>query len=213
MFKQNKWKLVVSSLAILLPILAGVCFWNKLPDQVPMHWNAQGEVDGYGSRAMLVFGMPAVMLAVHWVAVFITALDPKNRDQSQKVMGLTLWIVPIVSLFLSAIMYPMAMGHALPITKLTMSWIGLLFVVLGNYMPKCKQNSTIGIRVPWTLDNEENWNATHRFAGRMWVGGGLLILACMLLPSSVFMGAVIALSLVLTVSTIVYSYVYYCRHK
>lgn len=213
MLKQYKGKLVVSSLLILLPMLVGVCIWNKLPDPMPYHWNAAGDVDGYTSRAVAVFALPLFCLAMQWLCVFVTACDPKNRGQNVKVTGLVLWLIPLICAVVSAMMYTTALGYALSVTNLMMGFFGIIFVLVGNYMPKCKQNHTIGIKIPWTLNDEENWNATHRLAGRVWVIGGVLMLLCTLLPTAVLMWVFLALTLCMVLIPFVYSYVYACRHK
>lgn len=213
MMKQHKGKLIVSSLLILLPMLVGVCFWNELPDPMPIHWNAAGEVDGYTSRAMAVFALPLFCLALQWLCVLVTARDPKNQGQSPKVMGLVLWLVPLICAIASALTYTTALGYAVSVTNLAMGMFGFIFILLGNYMPKCKQNHTVGIKIPWTLNDEENWNATHRLTGRVWVIGGVLMLLCTLLPTAVLAWAFLALTLCMVLIPLVYSYAYYRRHK
>ncbi len=213
MLKQNKWTLVLTSLLILLPAGLGVCFWDKLPLYMPIHWNVNGEVDGYASRAVAVFAMPLISLALHWLCVFVTLLDPKNRGQNRTVKGLVLWLLPVVCWFVSVLVYTMALGHPVPVTQVTLGWMGVLFIVLGNYLPKCKQNHTIGIKIAWTLNNEENWNATHRFSGRVWMIGGVLMLLGAFLPLAAYLWLVLATALLLVLAPVVYSYVYYRRHE
>ena len=213
MMKQNKWKLLISSAVILLPMLAGVILWNKLPAKVPTHWGFDGTVDGWGSKAFAVFGLPLILLATHWICVFVTSLDPKNKGQSQKVFGLILWICPLVSLFVGVSVYAGALGVALNVGALAMWAMALMFIVIGNYLPKCKQNYTVGIKVPWTLESEENWNATHRFGGKVWVMGGALIALCAFLPRVILFPVFLVLLTVLVFLPILYSYLYYRKHR
>ena len=213
MIKNNKWKLLISSVVILLPMVAGLVLWNKLPAKVPTHWGFDGTVDGWSSKAFAVFALPLILLAVHWVCVFVTSLDPKNKGQSGKVLGLILWICPMVSLFAGVSVYAAALGVELNVGALAMVAMGLLFVVIGNYLPKCKQNYTIGIKVPWTLDSEENWVATHRFGGRIWVVGGVLIVLCAFLPKAILFPIFLVLLTVMAFLPILYSYLYYRRHQ
>ena len=93
-----------------------------------------------------------------------------------------LWICPVVSLLAGFMSFSSALGMGLRIEKLVLIFLGILFIVIGNYLPKCKQNYTIGIRVMWALEDEENWTATHRFASRLWVGCGVVILLLAFLP-------------------------------
>ena len=140
-------------------------------------------------------------------------MDPKNKMQNKKVFGMVLWICPILSFFTSGIIYADAFGIAFNMETLVLLLIGLLFIIIGNYMPKCKQNYTIGIKVTWALANEEYWNATHRFGGKVWVIGGFLLMACAFLPEAVISWASILILPVIALLPVVYSYVYYRKQQ
>ena len=208
MIKNNLKILIITSIIILLPILAGVALWNQLPESVPIHWNAAGEVDGWASRAVAVFGLPAFLLAIHWVGVVATFSDPKKQNHSQKILALVFWLVPVLSLVLMAVTYFSAMGQDVRIEIIVYMMLGLLFVFVGNYLPKCKQNYTIGIKIPWTLHSEENWNRTHRLAGYVWVGCGF---AMMIAGIFGLAWVVLAAALVMVFVPVIYSFV--LNHK
>ena len=176
MIKKNLKILIITSIIILLPMVAGLVLWNRLPEQVPFHWNAEGEVDGWASRPVAVFVPSAMMLALQWLCVVVTSADPKKQNHPEKVKVLVFWLIPIITVFISALMYVSALGVSVRVETLMPILLGLVFVAIGNYMPKCKQNYTIGIKIPWTLASEENWNRTHRLAGWVWVGGGVVML-------------------------------------
>jgi uncharacterized membrane protein len=204
MIKKNLKTLIITSVAILLPILAGIILWDKLPDQIPTHWNAQGEIDGWSSKTFAILGLPLIMLAIQWLAVIVTCSDPKRNNHSEKILNFVFWIVPVLCILLSALMYSVAMGKDIPLEAITPALLGLLFIVIGNYMPKCKQNYTIGIKIPWTLNSEENWNKTHRFAGWLWVIGGIFIIATSLF--SLIWISLLAIS-IMALIPIIYSYI------
>lgn len=206
MIKKHKWKLLVSSLVILLPILFGLIFWDELPDTMVTHWGADGAADGRGSKAMAVFLVPCIMLAAHWFCIAICMLDPRNKDQSDKMLNLMIWILPVTSLLVEGMSYGIAMGTELDMITLMIAMFGVMFVIMGNYMPKCKQNSTIGIKLSWTLNNEENWNLTHRLAGKVWVVGGLLILATLFFPTDIKFILLMVIVTVMVAIPTVYSY-------
>ena len=176
MIKKNLKVLIITSVILLLPILAGLLLWNQLPEQMPTHWNAAGEVDGWSSKPFAVFCLPLIMLAAQWLCMLGTAADPKKNNHPEKVLHLVLWIIPILSVVLHAVTYAVALGHSVRMEVVMPVLVGLIFTIIGNYMPKCKQNYTIGIKIPWTLNNEENWNKTHRFAGFLWTICGLAII-------------------------------------
>lgn len=208
MIKKNLKLLILTSVVILLPILAGVCLWNRLPQQVPNHWNMSGEVDGWSSRGFAVFGMPLIMLAVQWITVLATMADPKKQNHSEKILQLIFWIIPVLNLLISVATYTSAMGGSVRMEVLSTVFIGALFVVLGNYLPKCKQNYTVGIKIPWTLSSEENWNRTHRLAGWVWVAGGVGIMIAGFLG---IFWLLIGVMLVMTLVPCIYSYVLYSK--
>ena len=210
MMKQHKGKLIVSSVVTLLPTLVGLIFWNRLPNQMPTHWGLDGSVDGWSGKAFAVIGLPLILLAVHWLCVWGTSLDSGNRGQNRKVSGLVLWIIPVLSWFTSGIMYAAALNLEVDFVRVTLLLMGAMFVVIGNYLPKCKQNHTIGIRIPWTLNDEENWNATHRVGGRIWVAGGAALLAGSVLPEKFAVALMIVLMPILAAAPILYSW---CYHK
>jgi uncharacterized membrane protein len=109
--------------------------------------------------------------------------------------------------------YCNAMGVELDVLKIGFLVIGVLFLILGNYLPKCKHNYTIGIKIPWTLASEENWNATHRFAGKVWVAGSILLLICAFLPVAGTIWIAFCIMLVLVVLPTLYSYLYSRKHN
>jgi len=213
MLKNNRRTQLLSSVIILLPVLAGLLLWNRLPQEVPTHFGPDGQADGWSSRGFAVFGLPAFLLAVHWVCLFFTAKDPKNQGQNPKLFTLVLWICPVVSLFVAFVSYTAALGVNVNVSLVAMLLVGVCFIAVGNYMPKCKQNHTIGIKIPWTLNDEDNWNATHRFAGKVWVIGGLLAILCAFLPPLIIVWAFLPLLFALVLIPTLYSYNYYKKHK
>ena len=171
--KNKKYWLVTSAIT-LVPILLGLLLWNRLPDQLPTHFGVDGAADGWSGKGFAVFGIPLMMLGFHFVIYFATRLDKQNRGHNEKVMNLVGLIFPVMSIVNSVIIYAQAMDLELNLSMLLFPMLGLLFIAMGNWMPKIKQNSTLGIKIKWTLYNEENWNKTHRVAGFVWVIGGVL---------------------------------------
>lgn len=176
MIKKNLKTLIVTSILIVLPVLAGIILWDRLPEQMATHWNAAGDIDGWTSKPFTVFGLPLILLAAQWLCVLGTLADPKKENHPVKVLHLVLWIIPVLSLVLGTITYATALGKAVRVEVIMPILIGLILAIIGNYMPKCKQNYTIGIKIPWTLNSEENWNRTHRFAGWLWTFSGIVVM-------------------------------------
>ena len=176
MLKANRKTLIIASIVTILPVLIGIICWDRLPDVMATHFGMNNEANGFSSKAFAVFGLPLVLLAVLWVGAFVTAHDPKRQNISPKMFSLMLWIAPAISLVAAATVYPVNLGYELDITFFGELLLGLMFIIIGNYLPKARQNYTIGIKIPWTLANEENWNRTHRLAGYLWMICGILMI-------------------------------------
>lgn len=206
----NKRTLVLTSIVILLPMFVGLILWNRLPEQMPTHFGFNGTADGYSGRPFAIIGLPLFLLAIQLLCAFALRADPKKQNISEKLVQLTLWICPAVSLFAGLSIYLSALGFAINVSRLGMVFVGLIFIVIGNYLPKCRHNYTVGIRLPWTLDNEDNWNHTHRFAGYVWIIAGVVTLLSVFLSHAavVWVAAIFVASL----SPLVYSFVYAKRH-
>lgn len=210
MIKKHLKTIIITSVLTLSPMIVGLIMWNKLPMEIPTHFNINNEPDSYSSKAFAVFGLPLFMLAMHLVCIFATKLDPKHNNISDKVFNLVLYIVPAVSLLMCTMIYPVALGKEIKVGLITMLFMGLIFVIIGNYLPKCKQTYTIGIKLPWTLDDSENWTKTHALAGKLWVVCGLVIIATSFLESPfIFFPVVLVMVLVPTI----YSYMLYKKKK
>ena len=204
MIKKNLKVLIITSVVLLLPVLVGLILWNQLPEQMPIHWNAAGEIDGWSSKPFAVFGLPLILLAAQWLCMLGTAADPKKNNHPEKIMHLVLWIIPVLSLVLHAVTYATVLGKEVRMEVVMPVLLGLLFTIIGNYLPKCKQNYTIGIKIPWTLDNEENWNKTHRFAGFLWTACGIAIMLTGFFGS---FWVFLPITLLMVLAPIIYSYV------
>ena len=212
-FKKNKWMIIISALITLTPIIAGLILWDKLPDMIASHWNVAGEVDGWVSKPMFVFGMPLLMVALMLVGSIATATDPKNVNHSKKPLMLLYAIIPALSVILSTFTYCSALGVDVPMLNLGVAVVGSILVFVGNYLPKCKPNYTIGIKIMWTLNSDKNWVATHRFASKIWVAGGILVMLSALLPASVVPWAAFAVFAVTAIAPMIYSFVYFKNHQ
>lgn len=175
---KSKWKRhrALSTLVCMLPIAMYLAVYDKLPAQMGMQWNVEGTVNWYAPKAAAIFIVPVLCALMHLVSTTIRSNDPKRKNTSAAIQHVMDWIIPIISILAAAYSIVQNMGSNIAIPLLApVVVIGTLLILLGNYLPKSRQNYTIGIRVPWTLGNEDNWNKTHRLAGRLWVAGGIVI--------------------------------------
>ena len=203
MIKQYKVTLILTSLIMLIPMVVGLLIWDQLPEQIPSHWGINGEIDAWSSKAFAVFFFPALLLAIHWLCVLASSADPKSKNYHPKMLRLVLWICPVISLVLNSLVYCVALGYELNVEIIMPLLVGLLFIIVGNLLPKCRQSYTMGIKLPWTLHNEENWNKTHRFGGKLWVIGGVITMATAFIGSFwILLGVLI----VMVAAPTIYSY-------
>ncbi len=210
MIKRNKGTLILTSIVMLIPMLIGLLLWNRLPEQIPSHWNINGEIDGWSSKAFAVFFFPSLLLAIHWICVFASCADPKSKNYHPKMIALVLWICPVLGLVLNSLIYAAALGYQVNVEIIMPLLVGLMFIIVGNLLPKCRQSYTMGIKLPWTLRNEENWNKTHRFGGKVWAIGGVVIMA------TAFVGCfwvLIGVMVVMVAAPTIYSYLLYRKQK
>lgn len=213
MWKQHKKLWIVTSLLVLAPMLAGLIWWNQLPDTMVTHWGVDGVADGWSGKGFAVFVLPLILLAIHGLCLLATTIDKKNQNQSKKALQMIFWIMPVTSWFSCGTVYFAALGKSLELLNFVPAFMGLLFIIMGNYMPKVKQNRTLGVKLPWTLANEENWNKTHRYCGRIWVMGGLILMFCVFLPEKWLVSVMVPVLMVLAFAPVLYSLKLYRIHQ
>jgi uncharacterized membrane protein len=187
--------------------------YARLPHRLPSHWNLQGQVDGWMEKPWGALVQPAIatlMLALLWL---LPRIDPRRANVERFAEDRRL-IINLIILFFAAVQVA-TLGHALgwpvEVDRVILAAVGLMFVGLGNYLPRIRSNWFMGIRTPWTMDNERVWRATHRVGGRTFVAAGLVMALAALLPDAArpwTAGAVIAAAVAVP---LVYSYVAYRR--
>lgn len=210
MIKKNRFMLILTSVCILLPCIMGAVMWSKLPNVIATHFGGNNLPNGWNSKGFTVFGLPLIILAIHWIAVVATAFDKKKANINQTMLTLLFWICPIISLLCSSITYLFALGYDLDIGFIVMLFIGALFILLGNYLPKCKQNSVIGVRTFWTMKDTDNWYKTQRLAGWCLSICGVIIMALSFLNSFIVISVVILAAIV---TPIIYSFLRYRKRN
>jgi len=206
------------TILLVLPFIILAVVWNELPEEIPVHWNAKGEVDRYGSRYELLL-LPCLSILTYLLVVYLPRLDPKKKVNQFKGVLEKIGLLMVAFMFLIFVMILMVtLGMDINVTAVVFTAVVMLFLVLGNYMGKFRPNYFVGIRTPWTLENEEVWVKTHRFSGALWVSASIGMLFYILLgqpfktPGSteffvVFTTYVLLCSLV----PLVYSYFVYKR--
>lgn len=209
---RSRWfGLVIAAVAVAVSIWA----YPQLPPTVATHWNLRGTADGFSSRAMAVSIIPAVILLMTGLFNVLPKLDPRG-DNYSKFIG-TYWLIANAVIVFMLVAHGMiiatGLGYSVKIDRLMPIGVGVLFIVLGNYLTRVEPNWFVGIRTPWTLSSDTVWRKTHRTGGWLMVLGGLVIAACAFLPHGAFLPLLIAAILIMSVIPIVQSYVLWKREK
>lgn len=216
MNKYFKWLIW---LVALIPGVYLAASWNSLPENVALHFDLKGNPDRYGDKTELVVVVAVLSLmtvGIYFLLSTIYKIDPKryaaeNKDRLQR-MGFAVGI--FMSALCCVIIYSTIKGSIEFGLRYIFAGVGLLFSLIGNYMHNMKPNYFAGLRVPWTLNNEENWRKTHLMAGKLWFAAGLLIaILCLLLPDAISLIIFFILTAVLIVIPVVYSYRLYKKNK
>ncbi|PYO94103.1 MAG: hypothetical protein DMD62_06595 [Gemmatimonadetes bacterium] len=209
---RSRWfGLVIAALAIAVSIWA----YPQLPPTVATHWNLSGTPDGFSSRLMAVAIIPIVLLLMTGLFQILPKLDPRAQNYA-KFFG-TYWLIANTVIAFMLIAHAMivasGLGYSLKIDRLMPVGVGLLFIVLGNYLARVEPNWFVGIRTPWTLSSDTVWRKTHRTGGWLMVLSGFLVVACAFLPHGAFIPVLVAAILIAAVIPIVQSYVLWKREQ
>lgn len=208
---KNKLKYIIPSIITLLPMFFGMLVWDKLPEKIPTHFGLNGEADGFSGKFGAVFSFPLIFFLIYWLLVFVETKIGK-AENNKKMQNLVLYIIPFISLIINGCIYTIALGKEVKIELVFSVFFSIMFIVIGNYLPKCKQSKTVGIKLPWTLKSEENWNATHRLAGKVWVSCGFVwLIFGLLFPQGIVCSPIIIFIAVIIPT--IYSYLYSKKEK
>lgn len=187
---------------------ASAAMYSRLPVEMPTHWDAQGDVNGSMSRAWGAWMMPLVLVAMAIVLPRLPLIDPRRENYEKFRPSYDLAINAVMTLIavLHVAMLGAALGWKVPMERITPLMVGVLFVILGNVLPRARPNWMFGIRTPWTLTNDRVWERTHRLSGIVMVIAGLLIIAMALVAPMAGVPVIVAASVLAGVVPIAYSY-------
>ena len=199
----NKKNRILCYAFTLLPALIGLVLWGTDPSS---SWQ-----NAFPGVILLTPVFLALTLAL---CLYLTEKLEKDREKNKKVNNVVIWTIPLLSNITFWVSYAIAVQHMeLPVNRI-MGWLfAAMYLVLGNYLPKCRPNNVVGIRVKWTFSSEENWNATHRLAGPCYMVCGFLMIPMSFLPEKAAMPLLLLLLLLGNVIPLVYSYTFYKRQQ
>lgn len=206
--KKSTPNLLLALVLLAIPFGYAAYVYPSLPNTIPTHFNIKGEADGFGEKDSIFLG-PSIMAVTGLFTFFLLSnikqIDPKKFKSEDDGMfkKLALFLVAFMSL-LGFIITFASTAPKLNITNLLLPLLGISFAIMGWYMPKIHQNYFAGFKLPWTLENEDNWNETHKLAGKIWLYGGIVqAIGTLLLPSVsafvLFMGTTFIMVIIPTV--------------
>src|SRR5436190_3629451 len=209
---RRRWfGLVIAALALIVSIWA----YPQLPPTIATHWNVRGTADGFSGRATAVLIMPLVIIGLTGLFNVLPKLDPRRANYAKFID--TYWLIANAVILFILIGHGMivatGLGYAVKVDRFMPIGIGLLFIVLGNYLTRVEPNWFIGIRMPWTLSSDTVWRKTHRTGGWLMVVGGFVLAASVFLPHGAFLPLLIAAILIVAVIPVVQSYVLWKREQ
>lgn len=201
---------------VTAPIIYLKIVYDKLPEKVAVHFGADMQPDRFGDKSELwniIIILMGVSFLLYILMVNLGKIDPKNQSMQSKdlIEKIGLSVVTFLSLISIYIIYN---SYNPTIGNFIFILLGGFFTYLGNFMYNVKPNYFVGIRLPWTLENEDNWRKTHHLGGKIWVIGGLLIILTGILLSPALMYKILLpILLIMVLIPVIFSYRYYEKSK
>jgi len=215
--KKNIFFELFVLLIAAIPIVYLLCIYNSLPQTIPTHFGFSGKPDGFGNKSTLWINisiLSVVSIGAYLVVTNLPKIDPKKTAKlsAQAFQKIAIAVVLLLSAVSISIIYATVNGTFN--TKLLLPLLGLFFVYMGNVMHSIKPNYFVGIRLPWTLEDPDNWRVTHQLGGKLWFVGGIIITACtLLLPEKIGSIVFICIVAIIVLIPVIYSYLYFKKHK
>ena len=210
----SQWEII--PIFIILAVMAlAVFLYPQLPDQIPSHWNINGDIDAWSSKNFAVSFFPALIIAVYALMSGLIFLDPMRKN-IESFSFIYFWMKTGVVLFLSfiyIITLLVGMGYEINVARMIILGIAALFLLFGLVMPEIKKNYMIGIRLPWTLHSEKVWEKTHKFGGKLFIALGIIMAAAYFLPVVYSFWILIGGIILMLVALVIYSYLEYKKEK
>ncbi len=207
--KKNNTEIIILIL-VIIPFLAAAFFWERLPDRLAIHFNTDGNANGFGSKAVGLLFLPVLNVLVYFLLKFLPQLTKSKEtleQLSRRYNSVRLLIhCFITALYLIIVLY--TLEQKLNVLLFLAYGILILLLVTGNYLNNLKPNNFFGIRTVWTMRNDEVWRKTHHFTSRLWVLASLLVMMILPFLSQLLLSRILILYfIVIAIPPIIYSYV------
>lgn len=206
MTKEFIKKEIIILCVLIAPIIYMLIVWKQIPEQVPIHFNLKGEADNYGSKYLF----PLLHIGLYLLLLILPKIDPRKKNY--EIFSSTYFKLRFVLiLFFSVIIFLIitnGIGMHVNMERILVTGLLLLFTIMGNYLGNIRPNWFIGIRTPWTLENETVWKKTHFMAGKLWFWAGLAgLVLSFFLTGRILHYIIIAIVLIISITPLVYSFI------
>ncbi len=214
-----KSKVLIMLVLLLIPLIYLSTLWNSFPPNVPVHFDFKGNVDRYGSKTevlLITLALTFLTLVIFLLFSYIHILNPKiaSADNKTRMQKMAVAVVLFMVIIQCWLLYTIHKGQLAFSVKYILIAVSLLFAVIGNYMPNLKPNYVAGFRLPWTLQNADNWKRTHDVAGKLWFSGGIAAaIICIILPFKLALFIVVLVLVILLTIPAIYSYRLFNKSK
>jgi len=205
-FKIQKGMIIL----ILISMIATFFIYSSLPEKIPMHWNIKGEINSYGGKSFVWF-TALLPLVIYLLMIYVPEIDPKRESYKKHKKAYEILMNILVPFFIVVhwITIFSALGHQISVGRIIPIGVGILFIVIGNYMGQIRPNYTFGIKIPWTLANETVWKKTHRVGSFAFILSGLIFIIAGIINKPFSFILAISSIFVTLIYTSVYSYLEY----
>ncbi|MEA2086612.1 MAG: SdpI family protein [Candidatus Caldatribacteriota bacterium] len=205
-FKIHKGMIIL----ILISIIATIFIYSSLPEKIPTHWNIRGEIDSYNNKSFVWF-TSLLPLGIYMLMIYVPEIDPRRESYKKHKKAYKILMNILVPFFIVVhwITIFSALGHPVSVARIIPIGVGILFIVIGNYMGQIRPNYTFGIRIPWTLADETVWKKTHRVGSFAFILSGLIFIIAGIINKPYSFILAISSIFVTLIFTFVYSYLEY----
>lgn len=208
---MNKRLIPISMIAT--SVILWLIFFKQLPDKVPMQWGTDGSVNWYGSKGVAFFVNNGFLIFSYLILALSPKIDPKKKNYQQFSRSYRIILHTTTGLFFVINLFVLftSLGYQLNLHFFVPVLVGLLLIVMGNYMQTIKPNWFIGIKTPWTLNNEDIWRKTHRLGSKIFILFGFSIIFTIFIPEAIIFPVILISGLITILFPIGYSYYLYRR--
>jgi len=183
---STKLSITISFILVLIATLVGLALYAQLPDPMPSHWNAAGQVDGYMSKFWGIFLLPLMTAGITLLLIAIPSIDPlkANIEQFRRLYNAFIVVFVAYMLYVYALTLGAALGYQFNMTYMLLPAMGVLFIGISYMLKNAKRNFFIGIRTPWTLSSDTVWDETHKLGAKTFLAGGVIVIISAFLGES-----------------------------